>query len=69
MKEIEPIQEYLNFINQIISLKQELDRLWEYHPDNPKGKNIEQTFNKISNVLDSYRIKATILEEKITNNE
>lgn len=69
MKEIEQEQEYLNLINQIISLKQELDMLWEYHPDNPKGKNIEQTYNKISNVLDSYKIKATTLEEKIINNE
>lgn len=36
-----------NLINEIISLNEQLDNVWQYHPDNKNRINVVEEYNKI----------------------
>jgi|TARA_B110000967_G_C18563813_1_gene401434 hypothetical protein len=41
------IAEKANLINDLGKIEQEIQLLWEYHPDNPEGIDVVERFNKL----------------------
>ena len=41
------VKEHLYLLNKLADLALAKDELWEYHPDNPKKKNVLQEYAKI----------------------
>ena len=41
-----------NLINELVFLTQKRDELWEYHPNNPKGKNLIKVVKELSERID-----------------
>lgn len=40
-------QEKADLINALIDTEDRIDELWEYHPENPNGVNVEEEFEKM----------------------
>jgi len=41
-----------NLINELVFLTQKRDELWEYHPNNPEGKNLIKVVKELSERID-----------------
>ena len=41
-----------NLLNELVFLSQKRDELWEYHPNNPEGKNLIKTVKELSERID-----------------
>ena len=41
------VKEHLYLLNKLADLALTKDELWEYHPDNPKRKNVPQEYAKL----------------------
>ena len=41
------VKEHLYLLNKLADLALAKDELWEYHPDNPKRKNVPQEYAKL----------------------
>lgn len=41
------VKEHLYLLNKLADLALAKDELWEYHPDNPKKKNVPQEYAKL----------------------
>ena len=41
------VKEHLYLLNKLADLALTKDELWEYHPDNPKKKNVPQEYAKL----------------------
>jgi len=48
--------------NELIEIVIELQKLWEYNPDNPEGKDVREEFNKLI-------VRKKVLEEHLENLE
>lgn len=40
-------QEKAALINTLIEVEDQIDELWEYHPENPNGVNVEDEFERL----------------------
>ena len=40
-------QEKADLINRLMEIEEQLQDLWEYHPDNPNGVDVVDQFNKL----------------------
>ena len=45
-------EELENLINELVFLTQKRDELWEYHPNNPEGKNLIKVVKELSERID-----------------
>lgn len=41
-----------SLINELVFLTQKRDELWEYHPNNPEGKNLIKVVKELSEKID-----------------
>jgi hypothetical protein len=41
-----------NLINELLFLSKKRDELWEYHPNNPEGKNLTKVVKELSEKID-----------------
>ena len=41
------IQEKSNYLNDLISIEEELQVLWKFHPDNKDAVDVESRFNEL----------------------
>ena len=51
------VQEKVDLINRLMEIEEQLQELWDYHPDNPNGVDIVAAFNDLQRdaaTIESY---------------
>ena len=53
-----------NLLNELVFLSQKRDELWEYHPNNPEGKNLIKTVKELCERIDQIEDQLVSQEKK-----
>ena len=53
-----------NLLNELVFLSQKRDELWEYHPNNPQGKNLIKTVKELCERIDQIEDQLVSQEKK-----
>jgi len=53
-----------NLINELVFLSQKRDELWEYHPNNPEGKNLVKTVKELCERIDQIEDQLVQLQKE-----
>ena len=53
-----------NLINELVFLSQKRDELWEYHPNNPEGKDLVKTVKELCERIDQIEDQLIQLQKE-----
>lgn len=56
--------EEIHIINELIAISNELDLLWEYHPNNPYKKNVEERYIELEKEVEMLEEELRKLDDE-----